>query len=152
MFREMRRKDREISLEGTKKLLEQGIDGVLGTISEHGYPYTVPVNYVYLNEKIYFHCATTGEKLDNIKRNPKVSFTVITRNKILEEIFSTDFQSVIVFGKAQLITPSKEILMELIRKYSSAFLEKGMKYVDKAYQGTQLVEITIDHMTGKMRT
>jgi len=151
MFREMRRKDREISIEESKKLLEIGIDGVLGTISDHGYPYTVPVNYAYVNDKIYFHSAMTGEKLDNIKRNPKVSFTVITRNEILEDIFSTDFQSIIVFGRAKLIDPSKEILMQLIHKYSSAFLEKGIRYVDKSYQGTQLVEISIDHMTGKMR-
>lgn len=151
MFREMRRKDRELSMEETKKILTIGIDGVLGTISEHGYPYTVPVNYAYVNDKIYFHSATTGEKLDNIKNNPKVSFTVITRNEILEDIFSTDFQSAIVFGKAKLIESSKEILMELIHKYSSAFLDKGIKYVDKSYMGTQLVEITIDHMTGKMR-
>lgn len=151
MFREMRRKDREIPLEESKEILKIGIDGVLGTISEHGYPYTVPVNYAYVNNKIYFHSATTGEKLDNIKRNPKVSFTVITRNDILEEEFSTDFESVIVFGKAKLINPSKEVLMELIKKYSNTFLKAGKAYVDKSYKGTQLVEITIDHMTGKKR-
>jgi len=151
MFREMRRKDRELSLEETKELLAIGIDGVLGTISENGYPYTVPVNYAYVNNKIYFHSAMTGEKLDNIKRNPNVSFTVITRNDILEEEFSTDFQSIIVFGQAKLIHPSKEVLMELIKKYSSTFLKEGKAYVEKSYKGTQLVEITIEHMTGKTR-
>ncbi len=151
MFREMRRIDRRISTDETKIILIDGIDGILGTISENGYPYTVPVNYTFLNDKIYFHSALIGEKLDNISRNPKVSFTVVTKNEILQEQFSTDFKSVIVFGKAKLIEPSIEVLMELVKKYSNLFLEKGKKYVDKSYKDTQLVEITIEHMTGKMR-
>ena len=151
MFPKMRRYKKELSKEETIQVLEKGIDGVLGTISHTGYPYTVPVNYAYFNGKIYFHSATTGHKIDNINQNEKVSFTVITKNDIIEDEFTTDFQSVIVFGKAKLIEPSQEILMELIKKYSSSFLKEGKEYVKNAYMSTQLVEISIDHITGKER-
>lgn len=151
MFPEMRRIKRQMSDKDAIKVLEEGIDGVLGTISENGYPYTVPVNYVYTNNKVYFHCAFEGHKLRNIKVNNKVSFTVITKNDIMESEFSTDYQSVILFGKAKIVEPSKEILMALIKKYSMNFLEKGKKYVDNEYLTTQIVEIEIEHITGKER-
>ncbi len=151
MFPKMRRFKNELSEKETYQVLEKGIDGILGTISYTGYPYTVPVNYALVNGKIYFHCATSGHKLDNIKENSNVSFTVVTRNEIIQDEFTTDFQSVILFGKAKLIEPSQEILMELIKKYSSLFLKEGKEYVKNSYMSTQLVEITIEHITGKER-
>lgn len=150
MFKDMRKIKRQMTDEDSRKALLIGIDGVLGTISDNGYPYAIPVNYIFHNEKVYFHCATKGHKLDNIIRSNKVSFTVITKNDIDEKEFSTNYQSVVIFGKAKLIKPNKEILMEIIKKYSR-FITEGIDYVDKSYMGTQLVEIEIDHMTGKER-
>lgn len=151
MFTKMRKIKRQMTEEESIQVLHKGIDGVLGTISLNGYPYTTPLNYVYYDNKIYFHSALEGHKITNIKHNNKVSFTVITRNEIMEKEFSTNFQSVVVFGRAKFIEPSKEILMELIKKYSSDFIDKGKKYVDNDFESTQIVEIEIDHMTGKER-
>jgi len=147
----MRRKDRMMNYDDTIKALRNGIDGMFVTISENEYPYAVPVNYIYYDEKIYFHSAKVGHKIDNLKVSDKVSFTVVTRNEVLAKEFSTDFQSVIVFGKARLVEPSKGLLMEIIKKYSSMFMKEGKAYVDKSFASTQLVEITIDHITGKER-
>lgn len=152
MFRNMRRNDRQMDDQKAYQLLEKGIDGVLGTISDNGYPYTVPVNYALIDQKIYFHSALDGHKIDNILTNSKVSFTVIEKNEIIEHKFTTDYKSVIVFGTAKLITPSKEILMALIHKYSPNFIPEGKNYVAKSFETTQLVEITIDHITGKERS
>lgn len=57
-------------------VLQRATIGRLATIGNDGYPYVTPVNYVYLDGSIYFHCARTGEKLDNIRRDPRVCFTV----------------------------------------------------------------------------
>ena len=151
MFREMRRSKNLIDIDKTKELLKNGIDGVLGTISENGYPYTTPVNYIYYNNKIYFHSALKGHKIDNILKNEKVSFTVITKNDIIQESYTSDFQSIIIFGKAKLVDPTKELLLELIRKYSSSYMNKANDYIAKHQKATQLVEIRIEHMTGKQR-
>lgn len=152
MFREMRRSKRKMNDEIAYQLLEEGIDGVLGTVGENGYPYAVPVNYVLLNNKIYFHSATEGHKIDNIKFNNKVSFTVIAKNEVLQREFSTEFKSVIAFGKAKLVEANKEILMEIIKKYSLPFLTEGNDYVNSSYSHTQIVEIEIQHISGKERT
>jgi len=149
MFREMTKKKKQMSDKDTLNLLEKGSFGVLGTISDQGYPYTVPVNYVFYKEKIYFHCAKTGHKLDNIKKNEKVSFTVVGHETIIEEEFTTNYSSVILFGNARLIEPSKEILFELVKKYSKHFIPEGKEVVDQDFHTAAIVEIEISHITGK---
>ncbi len=149
MFAKMRRINKAMNVEDTMKLLEKCQEGVLGTIGINGYPHTIPLNYVYYKGKIYFHSAIEGYKLLNISKNPNVSFTVFDNVLIIEEKFTTNYQSVIVYGKAKIIPGNVEILMELIKKYSSSFLNEGIKYVEKDFDSTVLVEITIEHMTGK---
>ncbi len=151
MFREMRRKKNAMSYKDTMALLKLGQEGVLGTISKNNYPYTVVVNYVFYNDKVYFHSAKNGHKIDNIKRNPNVSFTVFDNVTIIEDEFTTKYQSVTLFGKAKILPGNKEILMELIKKYSSNFIPSGIEYVSKSFDTTSLVEIEIEHITGKER-
>lgn len=151
MFPAMRRNKAEMSKEDTTALLEKCDEGVLSTIGVNGYPHAVPINYVYYNDKIYMHSAKEGFKLTNIEQCDKVSFTVFSDVYIDEEKFTTKYQSAIVYGKAKIMPGNKEILMELIKKYSKQFLQEGFEYVDKSFDTTYLIEITIDHMTGKIR-
>ena len=98
MFREMRRKKQQMSGDACDELLFRGTSGVLALSGDDGYPYAVPISYVYDGEKIYFHCAKSGHKLDAIKRNPKASFCVIGQDQIVPEEYTTYFRSVIAFG------------------------------------------------------
>jgi nitroimidazol reductase NimA-like FMN-containing flavoprotein (pyridoxamine 5'-phosphate oxidase superfamily) len=152
MFRKMRRSDKEMSEEMTLDLLLRGEDGVLGTIGDNGYPYTVVVNYVYLNNKIYFHCAKTGYKIDNIKNNNKVSFTVYDNVEVVGDELTTKYQSLIVFGRAKVIEATKEVLLALINKYAEIDENKALKMIEKEISITSIVEIEIDHVTGKIGT
>jgi nitroimidazol reductase NimA-like FMN-containing flavoprotein (pyridoxamine 5'-phosphate oxidase superfamily) len=149
MFPKMRRIKSIMSKEDTIKLLNRCDEGVLGTIGTNGYPHTVPLNYVLFNNKIYFHSAKEGFKLRNIEDNPKVSFTVYDNVVIIQEKRTTYYQSAIVYGKAKIIPGNKEVLMELIKKYSSDFLVEGKKDVYDNYDTAYLIEITIDHISGK---
>ena len=73
----MRRKQSEITDRAViDRILERSTIGRLATVGADGYPYITPVNFVYLDGAIYFHCARSGEKLDNLKRDPRVCFTV----------------------------------------------------------------------------
>lgn len=132
-------------------LLQNTLEGTLGTIGENGYPYTVVVNYVLYKNKLYFHSAKDGHKIDNIKNNPRVSFTVYDNVQIIEESFTTKYQSVTLFGTAKILPGNKEVLMELIKKYSPNFLKSGKEYVSKSFDTTVLVEVEIEHLTGKER-
>jgi len=152
-FREMRRKDRQVYDDLINEILENGEYGVLSTMGENGYPYGVPVNFVYYNDGIYFHCAKTGHKLEAIKRDNRVSFCVVTDTEILPEDFTANYKSVIAFGTAGEVEleEKKMALMLLIKKYSSGFMDKGREYVNKEAAGTVIIKISIEHITGKAR-
>ncbi|MBN2604601.1 MAG: pyridoxamine 5'-phosphate oxidase family protein [Bacilli bacterium] len=151
MFPQMRRIKNQMEQAKAVDILTNSEMGVLGTISDNGYPYTVPVNYVYINHKIYFHSAFTGHKISNIQQNNKVSFTVVSSSHIVEEEFTTKYESVIVFGRAKIIDPNQDILFALIEKYSPHFLDSGKQYVKKEFSTASIVEIEIDYMSGKER-
>ncbi|WMJ76201.1 MULTISPECIES: pyridoxamine 5'-phosphate oxidase family protein [unclassified Sedimentibacter] len=151
MFHKMRRKDKQMSAEESIEILKRGEVGILSTICENGYPYGVPLNYVYLNNSIYFHCAKDGQKLSNIKNSSKVSFCVYHDVELLPEKFDTNYKSVILFGKASEACEEEKYnaLVELIKKYSGDYLDKGLEYIDKAKNSAKVYKISIDHVTGK---
>lgn len=148
-FRPMRRNDKLMSETETLSLLKNSQEGVLGTISENGYPYTVVVNYVYHNDKIYFHSAKTGHKIDNINFSEKVSFTVYDDVKVLGEELNTLYKSLTLFGKAKVVETTEEVLWELIKKYSKLSEKKAKQMIAKEIDITAVIEIEIEHLTGK---
>ncbi len=83
-FRKMRRFKQELNEKETLEILTNGKTGILGVIGDYGYPYTVPVNYVYENGKIYFHCAKAGHKLDAIRQCDKISLCVIEKDDVIK--------------------------------------------------------------------
>ncbi len=151
MFREMRKKDRQLPRQEELDILENGEYGILATVGDDRYPYAVPVNYVYTSGHIYFHCATEGHKLDNIHFNNKVSFCVVNKSEIVPEKFTTKYKSVIVFGKADLVTgeEKRETLKKLIHKYSPEYEEVGLKYIEKEFERVSVVKIHVDTITAK---
>ena len=151
MFKEMRKKAREIPKDEIIKVLEKGEYGVLATDGENGYPYSLPISYAYLNGAIYFHCAVEGQKLDNIKYNSKVSFSIATDTEVIPKMFTTKFKSVVLFGQAIKVEGEEkdQALLELIKKYSEDFIEDGKIYIEKGKGRTNVIKITIDHITGK---
>lgn len=153
-MRKMRRSDRQMTNEEAVNLLKSGEYGILSTIDDEKQPYGTPLSYVYINDKIYFHCAMEGQKLDNIIDNHKVCFTVVGRTHILPEKFSTEYESVMVFGNAKLVGDEDEkilALRELINKYSAGFVEEGSEYIERAKNNTLVVRIDIRNLTGKHR-
>lgn len=152
MNHEVRRKDREISeLEGIK-ILKKAEFGVLATVDSDNIPYAIPLNYIFHNNKIYFHCAkNVGHKLENIKYCPTVCFTVVGETEVLSSQFSTAYESVVVFGKATEIFDKEKISSLIIEKYSPAFIKEGEIYIQKMIDKISIIEIEIEKMTAKSR-
>ena len=96
----MRRKRQLLPQAESVAILEKMTNGILALHGDEGYPYAVPVSYVYADGKIYFHSAMKGHKVDAIVRNEKVSFCVVEQDDIKPAEFTTYFRSVIVFGRA----------------------------------------------------
>ena len=99
MFREMRRKGQALGKEECEEILRAGRTGVLALSGDDGYPYPVPLNYVFAEGKLYFHCAKSGHKADAIARSDKAGFCVVARDQVVPGKFTTYFQSVIAFGR-----------------------------------------------------
>lgn len=152
MFREMRRGKQSLSEKECIALLQKATSGVLAVDGDDGYPYAVPMNYVYHDGRLLFHCAPTGHKLDAIARNEKVSFCVISQDEIVPEKFTSYFRSVIVFGKAHLITDENEklnTLMLLAKHFSPAHVPGREGDIQKALPALHMLALDIEHMTGK---
>lgn len=148
----MRRKDRLLTEKEAKEILSEGEYGVLSTMGENGYPYGVPVNYVYIDDSIYFHCASdVGHKLKNINYNNHVCFTVVTNASVLPEALTTKYVSVIAFGTAQCIKGEEKqsALVAVINKFSPDFIQNGMSYIEKNFEAVDIYKINIEHISGK---
>ena len=103
MFKAMRRKDRQISDDESREILSRGEYGVIGTIGINGYPCSTPLNYVLDGDNIYVHFFISGGNIhESITSNNKVSFTYVGKTTVLEDEFVTNYESVMVFGKAEI--------------------------------------------------
>lgn len=152
MFREMRRKKQVLTAEESVEILNKGTSGVLAVLGDNDYPYAVPLSYVYYNNKIFFHCAKTGHKLDAISRNKKASFCVIDKDDVMPEEYTTYFRSVIVFGNARVVDDEKEkrtALEILAAKYSPDHEQGRLQEINKLFKQLFLVELAIEYMSGK---
>jgi len=151
MFKKMRRDEKQLADEKAFKILKNNEYGILTTVGPNRYPYGVPINYVVMNEKIYLHCAQEGHKVENIKHNKRVSFTVVDSYKSKPEQFTADYKSIIVFGSAEFVKGElkKKALQQFIYKFSPDFKNKGFHYIDSDIDKTKIIEITIEDIKAK---
>ena len=90
-FREMRRKRQQLSDEESISILQKATAGTLALLGDNGYPYAVPISYVYADSKLYFHSALSGHKIDAIKNYDKASFCVIDKDDVQPEKYTNTF-------------------------------------------------------------
>lgn len=154
MFRQMRRLNQQISDAQCLEILKKEKRGVLSLLGDDGYPYGIPLNHFFSEEdnKIYFHCAKEGHKIDAIKDYEKASFCVYDSGYRKDGEWALNINSVIIFGKIRLVTDleiTRKICINLVQKFSD-----DEKYLEKALQNAlsrvQCLEFEIEHMTGKL--
>lgn len=153
MFRPNRRKNKEIGMDEVTKLLVNERRGVLAVNGDDNYPYAIPVNYVYdqENQKIYFHGAKVGHKVDSLKKSDKVCFTVYGNETIKDIDWAPYMQSVVIFGRCHLIDDAEIAgtwLRQLAMKYypDNSTIEEEIGVSGKA---VQMYVINIEHLSGK---
>lgn len=154
MARPMRRADRRLDDAAAMDLLKRGEYGILSTTDLNNQPYGIPVNYVVIDDALYFHCANQGQKIENITANKGVSFCVVGKTELIPEKFSTRYESVVVSGTAEVITDAalkRPALRALIAKYAPDHTAAGEVYIDKLMDQTAVVKVSIEHLAGKAR-
>ena len=98
--------------------------GPVPMLSGEEYPYSVPVSFSYFEGKIALHGRAIGMKMDNIKNNPNVTFTVDRYNE------KEGWVSINIFGEVEIIQdPVKK--METLMKYGTAYISPAAEIEPK---------------------
>ena len=154
MFREMRRFKQQISKEECVRILREQPRGVLSMIGDDGYPYGIPLDHWYSEEdnKLYFHCAKVGHKIDAIAACDKVSYCVMDEGFRRDGEWALNIKSVVIFGRMRIVEDEekkREICANLVRKFTDdeAYLQKELA---SAFGRVNCLELAIEHMTGKL--
>jgi len=137
--------------------------GRIASIDENGFPQVIPMNFVFLNDAIYMHSHTKGEKLDNIRNNSKVGFEVDRELEFLPSYFEdpkdasladTLYISVIIKGKGLIVEDRSEktvALNALMQKYQPEGkyepLTSQMQVVDEV----SIIKVIPNSITGKYK-
>ncbi len=151
-FRPMRRNRQQLSSEECERILGRCTSGVLALTGDGGYPYAVPLSYVYADGAIMFHSAVEGHKVDAIRRDNRCSFCVIEQDEIKPAEFTTYFRSVIVFGRIHILEDTDEKLqaLRLLGRRYSPNDEPGLQHeIDKSLDHVLLLRLDIKHLSGK---
>lgn len=150
MFRTMRRFRQQLSDEQCESLLTTVKRGVLSVHGEDGYPYGIPIDFVYDNGKIYFHGARQGHKINALKKDSRVCFTLYDEGVLEEGKLGLNVNSVVIFGRIRIIEDREENI-RIARLIGYRYDPKDFVDEDLKRTGSvvQCLELTIDHMTGK---
>ena len=153
MFREMARKEKQMTEEEILKVVRSQNYGVLSVHGDDGFPYGVPVNYVFHDGRFYVHGpVASSHRMDSIEKDDRVCFTIVDRHTLIEETYETDYSSVIVFGTAAVLRTDEEkqnAMQSFVRLLAPGALPKVCNTCLRESGGYSIVVITPVHMTGK---
>lgn len=153
MFRTMRRTKQQLSDQKARALLEQGSYGVLALLGDENYPYALPLNYVLAGDRIYFHSAPEGHKIDAIGTGAKASLCMVEESRVIPEELSTSFSSVIIFGRVFVVEDEAErrvALGLLCEKYAPGLEALNQKAIDASLHRTAMIGLEIEYISGKI--
>jgi len=152
----MRHPERELKDQETiDALLRQAPVGRIATINRKGIPVIKPVNFLYLDGKIYIHSSTKGEKIRDIKRGSPICFEVdepITYVIASQSACKASYyyRSIIIKGRATLIKDldkKLKVLEKMMEKYQPEGNDGGISV--EILKKTAIIEILIEEITGK---
>jgi len=151
------------SKEKIKEFLDKEHVGRIASIDENGYPQIIPMNFVFLDDAIYMHSHTKGEKLENVTRNEKVGFEVDKELEFLPSYFEdpkdasladTLYISVLIKGKGEIVKNKKEktnALNGLLKKYQPEGRYEPISLEMEVLDEVTIIKITPDSMRGKYK-
>lgn len=156
MFRELMRKNKQLSEQQCVEVLKKETRGVLSVIGENGYPYGMPMNHWYDEEdgSIYFHCGNVGHRLEALQKDSRVSFCTYDKGYKEEGQWAWKVRSVIAFGRIEILDDRK-LIEEITTKLSAKFTddeEYVRREIEQAGHRTLLLRLTPEHLCGKLVT
>ena len=147
----MRRFKQQLTDDECLSILRREPRGVLSLCGDDGYPYGVPMNYVYDEGCLYFHCALSGHKLDALTACDKASFCVLDKGEKPDDDWAYYFNSVIVFGRITVVDDEAKKL-DRLRKLGLKYFPTAVEVdedIRKNAARCHILCLKIEHMTGK---
>ena len=148
----MRRKDREIAgLDRIEAVIRRATVCFLA-LCDGGQPYVVPLSFGHARGRLYFHSAAQGRKIDLIRRNPRVGFSLEAGHTVVEAEnpcnWSLRYESVIGEGWAVMVDDPEEkrFALECILVHYGG---TAQVIDDGRLAGTSVIRVDIAQMTGK---
>ena len=148
----MRRKDRERDASFALEVLQDCEYATLATVNPDGTAYCIPISPVLLGDTVYFHCATEGQKLTNIRQNSTVCLSCVRHTKLLPERFTTEFESAVATGECEIVSNEEEKMMALriiSEKYAKSNMENANAKIAEVLHRTCVCKIEIARISGK---
>lgn len=152
MEHKMHKASRQLSDAETLELLKKGDHGTLSVQGDDGYPYSTPVNYIMVNDKLYIHSAPYGYKIECLERDAKCCFSAIISAQIIPSKITAAFESVIMTGKAVFIQDQAEkraALEAFVTQKHPGYEDVGFKMIDHQIDKTAVLRIDPISTTGK---
>ena len=155
----MRRSDRQQDLAFSLALIDACTHGVVAFSAQDGTPYCIPLSLVRVSNRLYFHCAREGRKIDLLRKNPRVCVSFIgedTPGFEQPSNFTTFFQSVVVSGTASEVTETEEkiaALRALCEKITPEHMSEDRfdLAIRHSLGVTSVWRIDMDEITGKAK-
>ena len=154
MFRDLVRKNKQLSQQECIDLLASQTRGVLSVLGDDDYPYGMPMNHYYNPDdgNLYFHCGNVGHRLEALQKHDKVSFCTYDSGYINEGEWAYNVKSVIVFGKIEFVNDT-QIMEDIVTRLSYKFIQDD-SYIAQEIKNhghrTLLMRLKVEHMCGKL--
>ena len=146
----MRLEEREItSRDEIDKFIMECSVVRLGMISR-GEPYIVPLNFVYIDDTVYFHCALEGRKAEAMRAEPGVCLEFDAMYGVSVEKKTTYYKSVIAWGKAVFVSDI-DMVKRVLEMICVEYLGSSFVITEEMAKRTGIIAIRIDSVTGKER-
>jgi len=155
----MRRKDREIRDTSDILKIIASCDVCRLAFADNNVPYIVTLNFGYSGSEkqcLYFHCATSGRKLEMMKKNNYVCFEMDTDHSLTEASRGCDwgmkYSSIIGYGSLHEVTDRAERIKGLDAIMFHYSGRNGFEYDDKIMKATMILRLDIEVITAKRKT
>ena len=154
---QLRRPDKAMTDERLEDVIQRGVCGRLATVSVDGWPYVVPLLYIWKKPVIYFHTAAArGHLRQNIDRDTRACFEIDEAGQVFaygrfECDTGTSYASVIAFGRIALVQPGEQRVWffdELMKKYAPDILGRPKSFYPRLHH-IDVFALTVERLTGK---
>ncbi len=147
------------------QILDQAEYGTLA-LSVDNTPYAVPLNFVRIEDTIYFHGALKNRKMKMLSKNQRASFSVVENHSLIDSDFSSSsglacpvtqfFKSVSIDGIVEMVEDKKEkiVMFEALMKKlqpKGGYRPFSDEVYDKALKATAVYRLVADDISCKFK-